>query len=188
MIHGWDSLRTTRFRDDHDLSGGQWLRMSIARALYRDAPVLICDEPTAALDARAEAAVYESLCSLQAGRTVILITDRFASVRHADLIVVMYHGRIVETRTHQQLVTAGGRYSELYELQARSYRDQMLDGGKLNVCPLGLRALSVIAVPGRVRQGVAQCGHPVLPLLGHRRPVGEIGDDVGDHDQLADAA
>lgn len=133
LTHGWDSLLTTRFRDGHDLSGGQWQRMSIARALYRDAPVLICDEPTAALDARAEAAVYESLRKLQAGRTVILITHRLASVRHADLIVVMHHGRIVETGTHHQLVAAGGRYSELYELQARSYRDHVLGAGKLNV-------------------------------------------------------
>jgi len=123
LTHGWDSLLTTRFRDGHDLSGGQWQRMSVARALYRDAPVLICDEPTAALDARAEAAVYESLRTLQSGRTVVLITHRLASVRHADLIVVLHHGEVAETGTHESLVALGGRYAELYDLQARSYRD-----------------------------------------------------------------
>lgn len=123
LTHGWDALLTTRFRDGNDLSGGQWQRLAVARALYRDAAVLICDEPTAALDARAEAAVYESLRTLQAGRTVVLITHRLASVRHADLIVVLHHGRVVETGTHHQLHAAGGRYAELYDLQARSYRE-----------------------------------------------------------------
>ncbi|MGH3861105.1 ABC transporter ATP-binding protein [Actinokineospora sp.] len=123
LTDGWDSLLTTRFRDGHDLSGGQWQRMAVARALYRDARVLICDEPTAALDARAEAAVYESLRTLQSGRTVVLITHRLASVRHADLIVVLHEGRVVETGTHQSLHATGGRYAELYDLQARSYRD-----------------------------------------------------------------
>jgi ATP-binding cassette subfamily B protein len=123
LADGWDSLLTTRFRDGHDLSGGQWQRMAVARALYRNAGVLICDEPTAALDARAEAAVYESLRTLQAGRTVVLITHRLASVRHADLIVVLHEGRVVETGTHRSLHAAGGRYADLYDLQARSYRD-----------------------------------------------------------------
>jgi ABC-type multidrug transport system fused ATPase/permease subunit len=123
LPHGWESLLTKRFRDGHDLSGGQWQRISVARALYRDAPILICDEPTAALDARAEAAVYDSLRQLQDGRTVFLITHRLASVRSADQIVVLHHGEIVETGTHDELIAARGRYGELYDLQAKAYRD-----------------------------------------------------------------
>ncbi|MBM7776554.1 ABC-type multidrug transport system fused ATPase/permease subunit [Actinokineospora baliensis] len=123
LTHGWDSLLTTRFRDGHDLSGGQWQRLSVARALYRDAPILICDEPTAALDARAEAAVYESLRTLQSGRTVVLITHRLASARQADLIVVMHQGRILQTGTHPHLLATNPHYADLYTLQANSYRD-----------------------------------------------------------------
>ncbi|SER40486.1 ABC transporter ATP-binding protein [Actinokineospora terrae] len=123
LSHGWDSLLTTRFRDGHDLSGGQWQRLSVARALYRDAPILICDEPTAALDARAEAAVYESLRTLQTGRTVILITHRLASVRHADVIVILHQGRVTQTGTHHHLMTTNPLYADLYNLQANSYRD-----------------------------------------------------------------
>ncbi|PPK71059.1 ABC transporter ATP-binding protein [Actinokineospora auranticolor] len=123
LSDGWDSLLTTRFRNGHDLSGGQWQRLSVARALYRDAPILICDEPTAALDARAEAAVYESLRTLQSGRTVVLITHRLASVRHADRIVVMHHGRVLQVGTHTELMASNPHYADLYNLQADSYRD-----------------------------------------------------------------
>ena len=122
---GWDSLLTKRFKNGCDLSGGQWQRIGVARALYRDAPILICDEPTAALDARAEAAVYESLRRLQHGRTVFLITHRLASVRHADQIVVLHHGAIIETGTHDQLMAAAGTYAELYNLQAKAYHDNI---------------------------------------------------------------
>ncbi|WP_026422591.1 ABC transporter ATP-binding protein [Actinokineospora inagensis] len=132
LRHGWDSLLTTRFRDGHDLSGGQWQRLSVARALYRDAPVLICDEPTAALDARAEAAVYESLRTLHTGRTVVLITHRLASIRHADLIVVLHQGRVLNTGTHHDLMTTTPHYADLYNLQAASYRDDPADQAPLS--------------------------------------------------------
>jgi ATP-binding cassette, subfamily B, bacterial len=120
---GWDTLLSKQFKGGQDLSGGQWQRIAVARAIYRDAPVLICDEPTAALDARAEAAVYESLQTLRAGRTVVLITHRLATTRHADRIAVLHRGRLVEYGDHDSLTAAGGRYARMYALQARAYQD-----------------------------------------------------------------
>ena len=114
---GWQTLLSKEFRSGHELSGGQWQRLAIARALFRDAPVLICDEPTAPLDARAERAVYESLRRLADGRTIVLISHRLASVQQADLICVLHQGRIVERGTHRELLTLDGRYAELYRLQ-----------------------------------------------------------------------
>lgn len=121
LPHGWTTLLTKRFRHGHDLSGGQWQRIGIARALYRRTSLLICDEPTAALDARAEAAVFDTLRQLRLGRTVLLITHRLVSTREADLIIVLDRGQIIEQGTHQELMNAGGRYAELYELQAAAY-------------------------------------------------------------------
>jgi len=123
LPHGWNTLLSKQFAAGQDLSVGQWQRIGVARALYRDAPLLICDEPTAALDARAEAAVYDSLRRLADGRTVVLITHRLASVRHADQIAVLHHGRLVELGNHDELMAAGGRYAELYTLQAAAYQD-----------------------------------------------------------------
>jgi len=114
---GWQTLLSREFRSGHELSGGQWQRLAIARALFRDAPVLICDEPTAPLDARAERAVYEALRRLADGRTIVLITHRLASVQHADLICVLHQGAIVERGTHVELLARGGHYAELYALQ-----------------------------------------------------------------------
>jgi len=119
---GWQTLLSREFRDGHELSGGQWQRLAIARALFRDAPVLICDEPTAPLDARAERAVYESLRRLADGRTIVLISHRLASVQQADLICVLHRGRIVERGTHPQLLALDGRYAELYRLQEEVLR------------------------------------------------------------------
>ncbi|HEX4812087.1 MAG TPA: ATP-binding cassette domain-containing protein, partial [Nonomuraea sp.] len=115
---GGDTLLSKEFRGGAELSTGQWQRLAMARALYRDAPVLICDEPTAPLDARAEALVYDALRRLAGGRTVILITHRLASVRMADQIIVLADGRIVERGRHEELVNAAGHYAELYALQA----------------------------------------------------------------------
>jgi ATP-binding cassette, subfamily B, bacterial len=123
LPNGWETLLSKQFKNGHDLSGGQWQRVAVARALYRDAPVLICDEPTAALDARAEAAVYDSLRTLAHGRTVVLITHRLATTRRADRIAVLHQGRLIEYGDHDSLMAAGGRYAELYSLQARAYHD-----------------------------------------------------------------
>lgn len=104
-----------------DLSGGQWQRIALARAFYRDAPLLVLDEPTAALDARAEAALFERIRELQRHRTVVLVSHRFSSVRAADRIYVLHEGLVVESGTHEELMAHGGRYAELYDLQASTY-------------------------------------------------------------------
>ncbi|PPK65587.1 ABC transporter ATP-binding protein [Actinokineospora auranticolor] len=128
LPHGARTLLSRRFREGRDLSGGQWQRLGIARGIYRDAPVLVADEPTAALDAKAEARVFEALrnaCADGAGttRTTILVTHRLANVRTADRVVVLAGGRIVAQGTHDELITAGGLYREMYETQASAYRD-----------------------------------------------------------------
>ncbi|WP_229836970.1 ABC transporter ATP-binding protein, partial [Dactylosporangium sucinum] len=119
---GYRTLLSRHFADGAELSGGQWQRLAIARAFFRDAPLLICDEPTANLDARAEHAVYRRLRELAAGRTVVLITHRMASVREADRIYVLDHGAVVEEGDHATLMAAGGLYATLYALQASAYQ------------------------------------------------------------------
>ncbi|HST49641.1 ABC transporter ATP-binding protein [Jatrophihabitans sp.] len=126
---GWQTLLSKEFRSGHELSGGQWQRLAIARALFRDAPVLICDEPTAPLDARAERAVYESLRRLADGRTIVLISHRLASVQQADLICVLHRGRIVERGTHAELLALDGHYAELYRLQEELLRTGLTTAG-----------------------------------------------------------
>jgi ATP-binding cassette subfamily B protein len=98
----------------------------VARGLYRDAPVLIWDEPTAPLDARAEFAVYEALRRLTAGRTVVLITHRLASVRNCDRIYLLHEGAVAEQGSHEELLALGGRYADLHALQARMAEDSWL--------------------------------------------------------------
>ena len=111
-----------RFEGGVDLSGGQWQKIAFARAYMRDAQVLILDEPTATLDARAEYEVFLRFAELTRGRMAVLISHRFSTVRMADRILVLEHGRILEQGSHEQLVALGGRYSELFELQAAGYR------------------------------------------------------------------
>jgi ATP-binding cassette subfamily B protein len=118
----YETLLSRHFTDGADLSGGQWQRLAVSRAFYRDAPLLICDEPTANLDARAEHDVYQRLRELSAGRTVVLITHRMASVRDADRIYVLDHGAIVEEGDHPALMAAGGIYAQLFTLQASAYQ------------------------------------------------------------------
>ncbi len=119
---GGDTVLSRDFKSGRDLSGGQWQRIGLARGLYRDAPILVADEPTAALDARAEQAAFASLRRLSAGdRTSILITHRLVNVRHADVIVVLEQGRIVEQGSHAELLARGGVYAGLYDLQASVY-------------------------------------------------------------------
>ena len=113
----WATLLSRQFHGGHDLSAGQWQRLAVARGLYRDAPLVIWDEPTAPLDAKAEHAVYESLRRLARNRTVILITHRLASVRNADRIFFLEAGALVEEGTHDELLRLDGRYAELYRLQ-----------------------------------------------------------------------
>jgi ATP-binding cassette subfamily B protein len=111
-----------RFRTGVDLSGGEWQKVAIARAYMRDAQLLILDEPTAALDARAEFEVFRRFKELSAGKTCVLISHRFSSVRMADRILVLVGGSVEASGTHAQLLAQGGRYAELFELQAAGYR------------------------------------------------------------------
>ncbi len=111
-----------RFDGGVDLSTGQWQKIALGRAYMRDAQILILDEPTASLDARAEFEVYQRFVDLTAGKMAILISHRFSTVRMADRILVLEHGKIVEQGSHRQLVELGGKYAELFELQAAGYR------------------------------------------------------------------
>ncbi len=122
LPNGYDQIIGRRFKQGVDLSGGQWQKIAIARAYMRDAQVMILDEPTAALDARAEFEVFERFKELSAGKTAVLISHRFSSVRMADRILVLADGRVEASGTHEQLMAQGGRYAELFELQAAGYR------------------------------------------------------------------
>jgi ATP-binding cassette subfamily B protein/ATP-binding cassette subfamily C protein len=122
LPHGYETLLDRRFEGGAELSGGQWQRLAVARGFYRDAPLLICDEPTAALDARAEHSLFERIREHADGRTVLLITHRLASVRHADRIYVLDHGRVIEEGDHDRLMALNGLYADLYTLQASAYR------------------------------------------------------------------
>ncbi|MEU5317983.1 ABC transporter ATP-binding protein [Streptomyces sp. NPDC021056] len=122
LPRGLDTLLARHFSGGHELSGGQWQRLGIARAAYRRGRILIVDEPTAALDARAELEVFEKIRALAGtGQTVVLITHRLASVRHADLVHVLEQGRLVESGTPEELLATGGVYAELYSLQADQF-------------------------------------------------------------------
>ncbi len=119
---GYDQLIGRRFKTGVDLSGGQWQKIAIARAYMRDAQVMILDEPTAALDARSEFEVFQRFKELSDDRTAVLISHRFSSVRMADRILVLAAGKVEASGTHEQLMAQGGRYAELFELQAAGYR------------------------------------------------------------------
>jgi ATP-binding cassette subfamily B protein len=119
---GYQQMLGRRFENGVDLSAGQWQKVALGRAYMRDAQVLILDEPTASLDARAEYEVFLRFADLTRGRMAVLISHRFSTVRMADRILVLADGALVEQGTHQQLVALGGRYAELFELQAAGYR------------------------------------------------------------------
>jgi ATP-binding cassette subfamily B protein len=119
---GYDQLIGRRFKTGVDLSGGQWQKVAIARAYMRQAQVMILDEPTAALDARSEFEVFQRFRELSEQRTAVLISHRFSSVRMADRILVLHLGQVEAVGTHESLLAEGGRYAELFELQAAGYR------------------------------------------------------------------
>lgn len=122
LERGYDHMLGRRFDGGADLSGGEWQKIALARAYMRDAQLLVLDEPTAALDARAEYQVFQRFSELTAGKMAVLISHRFSTVRMADRILVLEGGRVVEDGSHAQLVALGGRYAELFELQAAGYR------------------------------------------------------------------
>ena len=122
LPEGYDQMLGRVFAKGHDLSGGEWQKIAIARAYMRDAEVIILDEPTAALDARAEAEVFQRFKGLAEGTTAVLISHRFSTVRMADRIIVLEDGKVAEQGTHEELMARAGRYSELFELQAAGYR------------------------------------------------------------------
>jgi ATP-binding cassette subfamily B protein len=123
---GWATPLNRQYTGGADLSGGEWQRIALARALYAveaGAGILVLDEPTANLDVRAEAALFDDFLDLTRGLTTILISHRFSTVRHADRICVLEGGRVVEDGSHDELVAAGGRYAGMFELQAARFRD-----------------------------------------------------------------
>jgi ATP-binding cassette subfamily B protein len=122
MPKGLDSKVGRLFEGGHDLSGGEWQRLALARIMYRDADIWILDEPTSSLDPEAEAGIFAELKENLKGRIGIVISHRFSTVRIADRIAVIADGRVAELGNHEQLLRAGGRYAQLFELQAAGYR------------------------------------------------------------------
>jgi ATP-binding cassette subfamily B protein len=122
LPQGYEQMLGRRFEGGVDLSGGEWQKVALARAYLRDAQLLILDEPTAALDARSEYEVFQRFAELTAGKMALFISHRFSTVRMADRIVVLENGRVAEDGDHEQLTRLGGRYAEMFEMQAASYR------------------------------------------------------------------
>src|SRR5579875_569146 len=122
LPHRYEQMLGRRFEGGVDLSGGEWQKLALARAYLRDAQLLVLDEPTASLDARSEREVFERFSELTTGKTALLISHRFSTVRMADRILVLEGGRIVEDGCHSELMARGERYSKMFELQASNYR------------------------------------------------------------------
>jgi ATP-binding cassette subfamily B protein len=122
LRHGYDTLLGKWFEDGEELSTGEWQKIALARAFVRDSEILVLDEPTSALDPVAEWQIFERIRELAHGRAVILISHRFSTVRTADRIHILDEGRIVESGSHDELIARGGRYAEMYEVQARGFQ------------------------------------------------------------------
>lgn len=122
LPNGLNQIVGKMFKGGIDLSGGQWQKLALARAFFRDAPILILDEPTSAIDAKAEYEIFQNVQNLQKDKTVIIISHRFSTVRHADRILVLEGGKILEEGSHQELMKRNGLYAELFEIQAQGYK------------------------------------------------------------------
>lgn len=122
LPQGYKQMIGRRFADGVNLSGGEWQKIAISRAYMRDAQLLVLDEPTAALDARAEYEVFRRFADLTEGKSAVLISHRFSTVRMADRILVLENGRLLEIGTHEELLSKEGKYAELFDLQAQGYR------------------------------------------------------------------
>jgi len=118
----YDQALGRRFNNGVELSGGEWQKIALARAYMKDAQLLILDEPTSALDARAEYEVFQRFAELTKGKSAVLISHRFSTVRMADRILVLDKGQMIEIGSHEELLALGGRYAELFHLQAKGYR------------------------------------------------------------------
>ena len=130
--NAWDFIENTNngvnqqlgpeFNDGIDLSGGQWQRLAIARAYAKKAPILILDEPTSGVDARSEMEIFDRLNSQMKVNTLLFISHRFSTIKDAERIIVLDKGKVIEDGTHKQLMTAKGKYYDLYTIQAERYR------------------------------------------------------------------
>jgi ATP-binding cassette subfamily B protein len=122
LPNGLEQILTNSFSEGVDLSGGQWQRVALARAFYREAPILILDEPTSAIDAKGEFEIFQEIARTKADKTMVIISHRFSTVRNADDIVVLEHGQVSERGSHHELMALRGQYHDLFELQAAGYR------------------------------------------------------------------